>query len=36
MKKPLMTTRRAADIGHLGEHDIEFVHHLPADRINIG
>jgi hypothetical protein len=29
-------TCRAADIGHLGEHDFEFVHHLLPDRIDIG
>ena len=29
-------TCRASDIGHLGEHDFEFVHHLPPDPINIG
>ena len=27
---------RAADIGHLGEHDVEFVHHLLPDAVDIG
>jgi hypothetical protein len=27
---------RASDIGHLGEHDFEFVHHLLPDPINVG
>ena len=27
---------RAADIGHLGEHDLEFVHHLLPDPIHVG
>jgi hypothetical protein len=29
-------TCRASDIGHLGEHDFEFVHHLLPDPVNIG
>ena len=26
----------AADIGRLGEHDFEFGHHLPANRVEVG
>jgi hypothetical protein len=29
-------TRRASDIGHLGEHNFELVHHVLPDPIDIG
>lgn len=30
------TARSTADIGHLGEHDLEFVHDLPLDAVDVG
>ncbi|WP_200953028.1 MULTISPECIES: hypothetical protein [unclassified Rhizobacter] len=36
MKKSLMRLALATDIGHLGQHGLEFVHHLRPDPADVG